>query len=388
MAVANKLKRKLRFGQVGGGRDSFIGQAHRRAALADGCTELVAGALSATPDKARASGEDLFLMPERNYGSWQEMLEGESSRPAAQRIDFVSIATPNHVHFEPALAFVQNGFHVIIDKPMVVNSDQADRLIQAVRQHNVEFAVTYNYTGYPMVKQARHLVETGQLGEVQRIVVEYPQSWLLEPLEARGHKQASWRTDPARGISGSIADIGTHAENLMNYISRLEVDAVCADLKAFVPGRQLDDDASVLVRFANGARGILWASQVATGEENGLNIRVYGTRAGLSWTQENPNTLFFQPADGPAQVHKRGNPYLCDAATRASHIAAGLCEGFFEAFSNIYKNFTDTIRARWQGCDASRLETDFPSVHDGARGVRFVEKVVESAASEQKWTKV
>jgi len=384
---AKTLGRKLMFGQVGGGRGAFIGETHRRSAMTDGLTEVVAGALSSTPELARQSGEDLLLSPERNYGSWQDMLAREGSLPEGERIDFVSIVTPNHVHFEPALAFVEAGFNVIIDKPMVHASAQAQALVDAVAAHDVLFGVTYNYTGYAMVKEARDWVRSGKLGEIQRVVVEYPQGWLLDNIDATGQKQAEWRTDPARsGIVGAVGDIGTHAEVLMSYITGLEIDAICADLNAFVPGRRLDDDASVLLRFTSGARGILWVSQVAVGEENSLNIRVYGTKGGLRWQQETSNELLFYPADGPVEVHKRGNAWLGEAAARASHIAPGLNEGFFEAFANIYMNFTDTIRARLLGREPTVLEADFPTVHDGAQGVKFMEKVVESSNSEMKWT--
>lgn len=381
------LQRKIKFGQIGGGRDSFIGAVHRRAAISDGFTELVAGALSSQPEKAKLSGQDLLLPPERNYASWQEMLEGESKLPDGERIDFVSIVTPNHAHFEPAMAFVEAGFNVVIDKPMVHTSEQAHKLIEAVEAHDVVFGVTHNYTGYPMVKEARDWVRAGKLGEIHRVVVEYPQGWLLDKIEDQGAKQAEWRTDPARsGIAGAVGDIGSHCENLVSYITGLEIEALCADLTTFVPGRRLDDDASVLLRFKNGARGVLWVSQVAAGEENGLNIRVYGTKAGLEWHQEHPNWLYFKLPDGPMQVYKRGNGYFGEAATRATHLPFGHPEAFFEAFGNVYMNITDTIRARLVGRQPTALELDFPTVYDGARGVKFIEKVVESSQSAQKWT--
>ena len=385
---AKKLERKLKFGQIGGGRDAFIGAVHRRAAISDGFTEFVAGALSSDPGKAKLSGEDLLLPPERNYGAWQEMLEKESALPEGERIDYVSIVTPNHAHFEPALAFVEAGFNVVLDKPMVHNSEQAQKLIEAVEKHGVVFGVTHNYTGYPMVKEARDWVKSGRLGEIQRVVVEYPQAWLLNKIEEEGQKQAEWRTDPARsGIAGAVGDIGSHCENLVSYITGLEIEAICADLNTFVPGRRLDDDASVLLRFKNGARGVLWVSQIAAGEENALKIRVYGTKAGLSWEQEHPNHISFLPADGPTQVYKRGNGYLGPAATRATHLPAGHPEAFLDAFANIYLNVGDTIRAKLAGREPTELELDFPSVYDGARGVKFIEKVVESSQSDQKWTK-
>jgi len=381
-----KLDRKLKFGQIGGGRDAFIGAVHRRAAISDGFTKFVAGALSSDPGKAKLSGQDLLLADDRNYGSWQEMLDSESQRPEGERIDFVSIVTPNHVHFEPALAFVEAGFHVVLDKPMVHTSEQAQKLVEAVEKHNVVFGVTHNYTGYPMVKEARDWIRSGKLGKIQRVVVEYPQDWLLEKLEDEGHKQASWRTDPARsGIAGALGDIGSHCENLVSYITGLEIDSLCADVTTFVPGRLLDDDASVLLRFKGGAKGILWVSQVAAGEENGINIRVYGTEGGLFWQQEHPNWLYLLTPGQPAQVYKRGNGYLGEAATRAASLPPGHPEAFYEAFANIYMNITDTIRARLSGREPTELELDFPSVYDGARGVKFIEKVIESGKSDQKW---
>lgn len=381
------LQRKIKFGQIGGGQGSFIGAVHRRAAISDGKTELVAGAFSSTPEKAKASGKELLIADERNYGSWQEMLEKESALPEGERIDFVNIVTPNHVHFEPALAFIEAGFNVVLDKPMVHTSEQAQALVAAVEKHGVVFGLTHNYTGYPMVKEAREWVRSGRLGEIRRVVVEYPQGWLMDKLEEQDNKQADWRTDPKRsGIAGAVGDIGTHCENLAHYITGLEIESLCADLTTFVPGRQLDDDASVLLRFTNGARGILWCSQIAAGEENGLNIRVYGTKAGLYWRQEFPNWLYLdEPGFGPTQIYKRGNGYVSEAAARASHLPSGHPEAFFEAFGNIFMNVTDTIRARLSGREPSELEQDFPDVYDGARGVKFIEKVVESSQSDEKW---
>ena len=306
--------------------------------------------------------------------------------PEGERIDFVNIVTPNHVHFEPALAFIEAGFNVMMDKPMVHNSAQAAALIDAVETHGVVFGLTHNYTGYPMVKEARQWIASGKLGDIRRVVVEYPQGWLMTKLEDEGAKQAEWRTDPKRsGIAGAVGDIGSHCENLVSYMTGLELDSLCADLTTFVPGRLLDDDASVLLRFKGGAKGILWCSQIAAAEENGLNIRVYGTKAGLAWYQEHPNWLYFKDPDGPEQIHKRGNPYLGEAASHATHLPSGHPEAFFEAFANIFMNFTDTIRARLEGHEPSLLNLDFPDVYDGARGVRFIEKVVESSRSDVKW---
>ena len=379
--------RRLRMGMVGGGRGSLIGSVHRMAATLDGGVELVAGALSSTPEMSRLSAEEVGIPAERAYGSWQEMLEREGARPPEERVDFVTIVTPNHLHYPIALAFVEAGFNVFLDKPMVHTSEQAERLIEAVEKAGVVFAVTYNYTGYPMVKQARYMVRSGALGEIRKVIVEYTQSWLLTKLEDTGHKQAVWRTDPQRaGPGGTMGDIGSHAENLMSTISGLEIEALCADLTTFVPGRRLDDDASILVRFAGGAKGILAASQIATGQENNLSIRVWGTEGALAWKQEQPNYLTYFPAAGPRQVLSRGSDHLCQAARRATRLPSGHPEAFIEAFANVYRNASDTIRARLGGAEPSELERDYPTVYDGARGVLFVEKAVESSRSDQKWT--
>jgi predicted dehydrogenase len=378
---------KLKYGMVGGGRDAFIGAVHRKAMAMDGHYELVAGALSSSPDKARASGKDLGLARERNYGGWQEMLEGELKRPQGERIDVVSIVTPNHVHFEVARAFVEAGFHVVCDKPLVHTSKQAKALIKAVEKSGVVFGVTYNYTGYPMVKQARHMVKSGQLGTIRKVIMEYNQGWLSTHLEASQHKQADWRTDPTRsGIAGAVGDIGSHAENLVATVTGLEMDSICAELSTFVPGRLLDDDGNLLVRYTSGAKGILWCSQIQAGDENDIRIRVYGTKGSISWRQEDPNYLEFRPLEGPLQTLKRGNPYLCEAARKATRIPNGHPEAFLEAFANIYVGVAEAIRAKQGGKKLGRLEGDFPSVYDGARGVHFIEKAVESARSKQKWT--
>ena len=380
------LDRKLKMGMVGGGRDAFIGAVHRRAAIMDGGVELVAGALSSDPEKAKASGRDWYLPEARNYGSYREMAEKESKLPSGERIDFVSIVTPNYMHFPVAKTFLEAGFNVVLDKPMVLSSDEARQLMALVEKTGAVFALTHNYTGYPMVKQARHMVQTGKLGKIQKVVVEYPQGWLLTKLEDTGQKQAAWRTDPKRaGIAGCLGDIGSHCENLASYISGLETAEVCADLTTFVPGRLLDDDVNVLIHYSNGARGILWASQVCPGEENNLRIRVYGTQGALEWHQEHPNYLYFRPPSGPEEVYKRGNAYLCEAAKRATRIPSGHPEAFIEAFANIYTNATDTMRAKLLKRQPTELELDFPTVYDGAKGVFFIEKVVESARSKQKW---
>lgn len=381
------LDRKLRMGMVGGGRDAFIGAVHRRAAIMDGGVELVAGCFSSTPEKSKASGRDLLLADDRVYGSFQEMAAQEAKLPLGERIDFVSIVTPNHMHFPAAKAFLEAGINVVCDKPMTMSSAEANALRKLVEQSGAVFALSHNYTGYPMVKQARYMVQNGMLGKLQRVVVEYPQGWLLTKVEDAGSKQAAWRTDPKRaGIAGCLGDIGSHCENLAAYITGLELAEVCADLTTFVPGRPLDDDVSVLLRYTNGARGILWATQIGPGEENNLRIRIYGTQGALEWHQEHPNYLYFRPPDGPEQVYKRGNGYLCEAAKRATRIPSGHPEAFLEAFANIYMNATDTMRAKLLGRAPTELELDFPTVVDGAKGVFFIEKVVESAHSDKKWT--
>ncbi len=403
--------RMLRFGMVGGGRDAFIGAVHRTAAALDAQARFVAGALSGSPEKALASGRDLGLEDARNYPTWQAMLEGELQRkPAGEggdRIDFVSIVTPNHVHAAPALAFVNAGFHVVCDKPLVTNSADAGALVDAVRRTGVVFGVTYNYSGYPLVKHARHMAASGELGVVRKVIVEYNQGWLAARLEASGQKQADWRTDPARsGAGGAIGDIGSHAEQLATYITGLELDSICADLTSFVPGRRLDDDANLLLRFKPapgsggggsvgggiGARGVLIASQIEIGHENDLRIRVFGDKGSLDWRQENPNELIHRLDGQPERVLRRGNAYLCDAAKQGTRIPPGHPEAFLEAFANVYNNVGRAIRAVQAGAHpgglAAATEFDFPGVLDGARGVRFIEKTVESSRSERKWTVV
>jgi len=368
----------IRLGMVGGGRDAFIGAVHRTAARLDNNYRLVAGALSSTPAKALASAEDLGLP--RGYGSWQEMLDGEMALPESERVEAVSIVTPNHLHHPVAKAFAEAGFHVICDKPLVHTREQADELTRIAAAKGIVFAVTYNYTGYPMVREARRLVREGALGTVRKVIVEYNQGWLATRLEATGeNKQSQWRTDPERsGIGGAIGDIGSHAENLVSSITGLELEAICADLTAFVPGRELDDDASLLLRFEGGARGVLTVSQIEVGEENDLRIRVYGETGSLTWHQEDPNRLVHKTLDGPARLLTRGNGYLGPAATAATRIPAGHPEAFLEAFANVYAGVADAIR----GAAAA----DYPTVVDGARGVAFIETTVESAHSDAKWT--
>lgn len=380
--------RRLRYAMVGGGRDAFIGAVHRHAMALDGHYELVAGALSASPEKARASGRDLHLADARNHAAWQALLEDELKRPADERIDLVSIVTPNHVHYEVARAFVDAGFHVVCDKPLVHTSAQADDLVARVAQRGTLFAVTYNYTGYPMVRQAREMVRAGAIGAVRKVIVEYHQGWLATQLEAGANKQAGWRTDPARsGLAGAIGDIGSHAEHLALTVTGLEIESLCAELTSFVPGRRLDDDGNLLLRFANGARGVLIASQIEVGNENDIRLRVFGERGMLDWRQEEPNHLVHAPIDGPRMILTRNSPWLSEPARRACRLPAGHPEAFIEAFANLYVGVAADIRSRLaHGVPASAEDADYPRIEDGARGVRFIEKTVESAASAQKWT--
>ncbi|HEY0127809.1 MAG TPA: Gfo/Idh/MocA family oxidoreductase [Rubrobacteraceae bacterium] len=378
--------RKLKMGMVGGGSGALIGAVHRRAAAMDGEVQFVAGALSSTSEKALASGRQLGLPDKRNYASWERMLDEELSLPEEERVDFVSVVTPNHMHYPIARTFAEAGFNVVLDKPMVHTSEQAEDLTRVVEGSGVVFAVTYNYTGYPMVKQARHMGREGLLGDIRKVIVEYNQGWLASRLEEAGAKQAEWRTDPARsGIAGAIGDIGSHAENLVYTITGLEVSEICADLTTFVGGRRLDDDGNLLIRYEGGAKGVMIASQVSAGEENDLRIRIYGTEGGLEWRQEEPNYLYHRPAEEPERVLKRGNGYLYEEAKRASRLPPGHPEAFFEAFANVYKGVAATIRARQEQVAPDELPWDFPTVYDGARGVHFIEKTVESGRSDKKW---
>ena len=381
------VDRKLRCAMVGGGRDAFIGAVHRKAMALDGQIELVGGALSSSPEKARASGRDLGLADERNHGSWQALLDSELKRPVGDRVDFVSIVTPNHMHYPVARAFVEAGFHVMCDKPLVHDSAQADALVQAVKQSGTLFGVTYNYTGYPMVREARHLVRSGALGEIRKVTVEYNQGWLARTIEKKSNKQADWRMDPARsGRVGTMGDIGSHAENLAATVTGLRLESVCADLTAFGEGRQLDDDGQLLLRYTTGARGVIIASQVAAGLENDLRLQVSGSLGTVIWRQEEPNGLLHAPLDGPKRLLTRGSPWLCESARLASRLPAGHPEAFIEAFANIYLGLAADIRAHALQRQADVLHADYPRVEDGARGVHFIESVLESHQSELKWT--
>ena len=335
---------------IGGGRGAFIGAVHRMAAGIDGQIEFIAGALDVNPEIAILSGQDLFLSPDRTYGTYQEMIEKESKLPEGERIDFVSIVTPNHVHFEPAKLALENGFHVVCEKPMTYSYEEALALEKLVEESGLVFALTHTYTGYPMIKQAREMIQSGVFGKIRKVVVEYPQGWLSTPLETTGQQQASWRTDPKQsGKAGSVGDIGTHAENLAETITGLKIVELCADVTTFVEGRQLDDDANVLIRFDNGAKGVLHVSQVSAGEENPVNIRVYGEKGGIQWHQHDPNTMYVKWLDKPMEVYRTGTGYMGNMAQAHSRTPAGHPEGYLEAFGNIYRNFAKVVQAKLDG---------------------------------------
>ncbi len=379
------MKRTLRYGMVGGGQNAFIGAVHRMAANLDGQIQLVAGAFSSDPENSRSTGEQLFLDPRRVYPSFEAMAKAEAALPAGERIDFVSIVTPNFLHAPVATTFLKAGFHVVCDKPMTLTLKEARALRDTVRKSGKVFALTHNYTGYPMVKEARELVRTGRLGRILKVVAEYPQGWLLDRIEAEGQKQAAWRADPKKaGASCCVGDIGTHAENLGRYITGLHIEELCAEFTSFLPGRKLEDDANLLLRYRGGAKGVLHCSQISCGEENNLNIRVYGTKGALAWQQEHPNELKFVPKGEPAQILRRGNGYVSAAAKKSTRLPFGHPEAFIEAFANIYLEAVAAIRARSAGRKGA---FDFPTVDDGVEGMAFIETAVKSAQSNGKWTR-
>ncbi len=383
------INRKLRMGMIGGGPGAFIGEVHRKAARMDGQIELVAGAFDIDPKKSIKMGKELYLNPKRAYGTYTEMIETELALPAEERIDFVTITTPNNWHFPIARDFLKAGFHVMCEKPMTFNVAEARQLNQLVKKTGKVFGLMHNYTGYPMVKLAKDMVKQGDLGNIRKIIVQYPQGWLARFIDKQS-MQASWRTDPKQsGAAGSMGDIGTHAENLAEYITGLKITHLCADLNIFVKGRRLDDDGNCLLKFNNGASGILHASQISIGEENGLAIWVYGEKKSLEWHQEHPNYLYVKEPDGPVQVWRRGNEYITKkspAAGRATRLPSGHPEAFFEAFANNYANFAETVKANIEGKKPSPLALDFPNVEDGLRGMLFIETVVAAGKSKQKWT--
>ncbi len=384
------MNRKLRMGMVGGGKDAFIGAIHRIAANMDGLVELSSGALSINPEIARESAKMLFIPEDRAYLTYEEMIEKESKLPADKKIDFVTIVTPNFAHFAPAMMALDHGFHVVIEKPIAFTLDEAKQLRDKVKETGLILLLTHTYAGYPMVKQAKQMIKDGAMGKVRKIWVEYPQGWLSRLSEREGNAQAAWRTDPKKsGKSGSMGDIGTHAAHLAEYITGLKITKVCADLNIVVDGRQLDDDGNVLLKFDNGANGVLMASQVAAGEENALKIRIYGENGGLEWAQHEPNTLLVKWLDRPTEILRAGAGYtdrLSSYATHNCRTPGGHPEGYLEAFGNLYRNFALALSARIDGTQASPEILDFPSVEEGIRGMAFIDNVVKSNASSEKWT--
>jgi predicted dehydrogenase len=372
---------------IGGGQGAFIGAVHRLAAALDGHYELVAGAFSSNPETSRASGQLLGLPPERVYGSYQEMLAQEQARPEAERVQVVSIVTPNHVHFAPARLALESGFDVVLDKPLTFSLAEARELAAVVAATGRRLCLTHTYTGYPMIKEARALVASGQLGRIRKVYVEYPQGWLSNFEEGSENKQAAWRTDPARsGVAGAMGDIGTHAFNLLEYVTGLQVELLCADIHTVVPGRQLDDDGAVLLRLSQGASGVLVATQVAAGEENNLRLRVYGELGGLDWQQADANTLLVKWPDRPAEIRRAGAAYLSPAARHNARTPAGHPEGYLEAFANLYRNFALTLQAELAGQPVPPEALDYPGIEEGVRGMAFIETVIASGRSAAKWT--
>lgn len=384
------MKRKIRMGMIGGGKDAFIGAIHRIAANMDGMIELVCGALSIDPDIARDSGRSLFLPEDRIYLSYEEMLENESTLPAEQRMDFVTIVTPNFAHFAPAMLALEKGFHVVIEKPLALTLEEARELKRKVAETGLMLMLTHTYSGYPLVKEARHLIEQGQLGKIRKIIVEYPQGWLSKMLYKGANARLAWRTDPERsGKSGCMADIGTHAAHLAEYISGLRITALCAQLNIMAEGMRLDDDGNVLLKFNNGATGVLIASQMAAGEENALKIRIYGERGGIEWSQMEPNSLLVKWVDQPMQTIRAGTRYtdlLAAATLHNSRTPGGHPEGYLEAFANLYRNFAVALSAVIDGSTPPWEALDFPSIDDGVRGMAFIENVVASNSASEKWT--
>ncbi|MEQ9308173.1 MAG: Gfo/Idh/MocA family oxidoreductase [Balneolaceae bacterium] len=381
--------RRLRMGMIGGGVGAFIGAVHRLAANLDGQIELVCGAFSSSPEKSKQTGEELFLDPSRVYGSYKEMIETEASLPEEIRMDFVSIVTPNHVHAEPAILALDHGFPVIIDKPLCFDMNEAFAIKKKVEETGLPFALTHTYTGYPMVKEARQIVKSGKLGDVRKIMVEYPQGWLSEKLEDTDQKQAAWRTDPKRsGKSGAYGDIGTHAANMAEYVSGLNIVKVLSQLSKVVPGRLLDDDANALLEFEGGIPGILSVSQISAGEENAIKMRVYGEKGGVVWTQRDPNSLIVTWNDKPHETYRTGTGYVSEAAQANSRTPAGHPEGYLEAFANIYRNFVFHLRAHSAGEEHNMEIYDYPEIEDGVHGMSMVDAVVESTEKGNIWINV
>ncbi len=380
------MKRKLRMAMIGGGKDAFIGAVHRIAMNMDGLVELVAGSLSINPEIAVESGKMLFLDEDRIYTDYKVMLEKEAAMPADKRIDFVSIVTPNFVHFEPAMMALEKGFNVVIEKPITFTLEQAKQLKAKLEETGLSLLLCHTYNGYPMVKQAKQFLKSGALGKIRKVYVEYPQGWLSTYLEGTGQTQASWRTDPKRsGKAGSMGDIGTHAFNLAEYVTGLEVTQLCADINIVVEGRMLDDDGAAFLKFNNGATGVLMATQIGAGEENNVKIRVYGEKGGIEWKHEDSNTLLVKWLDKPAEIYRTGAGYNGSFAAHSTRVPAGHPEGFLEAFANLYRNFALTVSAKLEGEQPKEEWLDFPSVNEGVRGMAFVENMIESGKSDVKW---
>ena len=383
------MNRKLRMGMVGGGTDAFIGAVHRLAALMDNQIELVCGCFSVNPEISRSSGKLYYLPDNRVYTTYQEMFEKEAQLPEGERMDFVSIVTPNFVHFDPAIMALDKGFHVVLDKPMTFTLEEAYKLKEKIDETGLTFALTHTYSGYPAVKHARKMIADGKFGKIRKIFVEYPQGWLSSKLEDTGNVQASWRTDPKRsGKAGCMGDIGTHAHHLAEYMTDLKVTELCAELNIFVPNRLLDDDGACLLRFDNGAKGVLMATQIAAGEENAIRIRIYGDKGGLDWEQMEPNTLILKWLGQPMQVLRVGTSLDSAVAAHNTRVPGGHPEGYLEAFANIYRNFSLTIRAKANGQQPTAEMLDFPGVEDGIRGMQFIDTVVKAGYDDTaKWVK-
>ncbi len=383
------MTKKIRMGMVGGGQGAFIGGVHRIAAAIDQQIELVCGAFSSSPEKSKASGADFGLPEERCYGTFEEMMAAEAALPEDERMQFVAVVTPNHMHFPAAKAALEAGFHVLSDKPATFDLAESKELKAIVERTGQLYGLTHNYTGYPLVKEARDLVAAGKLGKIRKVVVEYPQGWLATKLEDSDQKQAAWRTDPTKsGAAGSIGDIGTHAENLAEYITGLKIEELCADLTAFVEGRALDDDANLLLRFEGGAKGVLHCSQIAVGEENNLNIRVWGEKGGIEWHQKEPNTMLVKWLEDPIQVYRTGLGYLGENAAANTRTPPAHPEGYLEGFANIYRNFANHIRAVAAGENPDPQVLDYPKIDDGIRGMAFIEATVASSKNGAVWTKM
>jgi predicted dehydrogenase len=376
-------------GMVGGGTDAFIGAVHRLAALMDNQIELVCGCFSVNPEISKSSGKLYYLPENRVYESYQEMFEKEAKLPEGERMDFVSIVTPNFVHFDPAIMALENGFHVVLDKPMTFTLEEAFKLKEKIAETGLTFALTHTYSGYPAVKHAKKMIADGKLGKIRKIFVEYPQGWLSSKLEDTGNPQASWRTDPKRsGKAGCMGDIGTHAHHLAEYMTGLKVTELCAELNVFVPNRLLDDDGAALLRFDNGAKGVLMATQIAAGEENAIRIRIYGDKGGLDWAQMEPNTLTIKWLGQPMQVLRVGTSLDSAVAAHNTRVPGGHPEGYLEAFANIYRNFSLTVRANANGEQPTPEMLDFPGVDDGIRGMQFIDTVVKAGYDDTaKWVK-